>query len=717
VPSALALGDFTNDSVLDLLVANESQGTVAFHLGSANGPPWAAAGPPVDGGDAPVAIVPADVNRDGKLDAIVVDEGLSGQGALTILIGNGDGTFTAGGSVATGLFSADAAVGNFDNDLFPDVAVVNAGGNSVTILRNNGSGGFTIAQTKSVGAGPTSIAAGLLNGDDRLDLAVANEDGDTVSVLLGRGGAMFDDAQSYLAGSDGSSPVGVSLADVNGDGRLDVLTANAVSSDVSVLLGDGQGGLGRARAFVSDEQPEAIGTGDLNGDGLGDAVTVNNGPPNVAALLAVADSGGALAGIEDVFTLQNPMVLTAADADNNGVADLIVGPSTGGTGALQVSFAQPAGGFTAPLGLTVPGGSAGVVHGDFDGVGAADIAVANKDTNNVSVLLSEGIARFGAAVNTDIAPGAAGMTVGDWNMDGRSDLAVVRQVGDANGGVVILLASGRGTFATAAPLTTGPAPTGIDTGDFNNDGRLDLVVANQGDNTFSVWLGAGNGTFAAPTSVAVTGGPRAVAVGDFDRDGFDDVAMITQLPEPRLRLYYGNGAGAFTAGQAAALPSQGVGAALVARDFTGDSIADLLVADQVNNSAVLFVVPANRAPIRTRDIQAYPISRGPMATAAGDVNGDGTYDGAVANLLVASTSVLTNIRATPALRGDGNTDGRVTAADLVAVFRELPENPTGRVEVIDRGPYKPGAGIDANGDGLVTAQDTAGTIAWTFEAF
>jgi type IV secretory pathway VirJ component len=147
--------------------------------------------------------------------------------------------------------------------------------------------------------------------------------------------------------------------------------------------------------------------------------------------------------------------------------------------------------------------------------------------------------------------------------------------------------------------------------------------------------------------------------------------------------------------------------ALAARDLNGDLIPDLVVTDQVANAVLGFL---SRAPVTPRSFQAaagVTVARRPTSVVAADFDGDGRYDAAAGDSFVADISVLTNISAThtPILRGDGNGDHRVSAADAVAVIRKLGEGASTRVEQVGRGTYAAAPGADANGDGVVTGQD------------
>src|SRR5262249_18831562 len=175
------------------------------------------------------------------------------------------------------------------------------------------------------------------------------------------------------------------------------------------------------------------------------------------------------------------------------------------------------------------------------------------------------------------------------------------------------------------------------------------------------------------------------------------------MGRPSVLVLYGNGQGGFAA------PTQrsqlgGQPAALAARDITGDMIADLLVADQVSNVVALFLGSHTRSLIPSDSVS---VSREPVGVVAADFDGDGRYDSAAANnFLAGSISVLTNISGPAVLRGDANSDQRVTAADTLAVLREVADRDSVRVEEIGApGTYQAGPGADANGDGLVTAQD------------
>jgi len=325
--------------------------------------------------------------------------------------------------------------------------------------------------------------------------------------------------------------------------------------------------------------------------------------------------------------------------------------------------------------------------------------------------------------------------VGDWNHDGRADLAVAEQGHGATGAVEVLLAAADGSFGPATASPVGLSPVSVDYGDFNDDGNLDLAVASNtgpftcaGDNStchadidcgskgpcndsgdVTILMGSGDGGFHLLGHIENARGPKAIAVADFDRDHHDDIAVARAM-DSNVALYFGDGHGNFTLGPSL-LSVDNSPSAVAARDINGDSIPDLLVSDAVSNSVAMFrSLGANR---RFRQDDDPTVSLRPIAVIAADFNGDGRYDGATANSFAAdSASVLTNIvppsaSAPAVLRGDGNGDAVVSAADAVAVMRELGDGSGTRIEEVKvGGAFAAAPGIDANGDGLVTFQDS-----------
>jgi hypothetical protein len=248
---------------------------------------------------------------------------------------------------------------------------------TVSVLLGNGDGTFQAARSFAAGFGPDSVAVGDFNGDGHLDLAVANYgnplhgDPSSVSVLLGNGDGTFQAARSFAAGS---GPRSVAVGDFNGDGKLDLVTANyaidycygctPIESDVRVLLGNGDGTFQAARSFAAGDRPVSVAVGDFNGDGRAD--------------LAVADYYG-------------------------GVSVLL----GNGDGTFQAARGFAAG--TYPSSVAV---------GDFDGDGLPDLAVANAQSNTVSVLLGNGDGSFQAARSFAAGISPQAVAVGDFNGDG-----------------------------------------------------------------------------------------------------------------------------------------------------------------------------------------------------------------------------------------------------------------------------------------------------------
>jgi len=266
-PVAISAGDFRGIGTLDLVIANQWSKSVSVLLGNGNG----TFKPQVVYALGYIAteVVVGDFNNDGKLDIAVTSYA---DNAVFILLGNGDGTFQAPVAWPAGVQPGGLAVGDFNNDGKLDLAITDAGSNRVSILQGNGGGGFA-AVTYATGTDPTSVAVGDFTGNGKLDLVVTNMGSNTVSVLIGNGAGTFMPQVTYPTGS---SPYSVSVADLNGDGKLDLVVANLGSNTVSVLLGNGDGTFKPQATYSTGTGPMAVAVGDFNNDGKLDLVTVNN---------------------------------------------------------------------------------------------------------------------------------------------------------------------------------------------------------------------------------------------------------------------------------------------------------------------------------------------------------------------------------------------------------------------------------------------------------
>jgi hypothetical protein len=275
---SLAIADVNGDGKPDLLVANQDSG-VGVLLGNGNGTFNPAVRYPAGNGVASSVAV-ADVNGDGRPDLVVTTWSFSptNPGSVGVLLGNGDGTFKpvvtypAGGPQA-------AAIADVNGDGKPDVLVADTSGAGV--LLGNGDGTFQREVTYSSGGStPTSIVTADLNGDGKQDLVVMNFDSGNVGVLLGNGDGTFQPAVTY-GGADGAGTPSVAVADVNGDGKLDLLVVNFCvdkncDGGIGVFLGNGDGTFQPESVFVSGGYYAwALAVADVNGDGKPDLLAAN----------------------------------------------------------------------------------------------------------------------------------------------------------------------------------------------------------------------------------------------------------------------------------------------------------------------------------------------------------------------------------------------------------------------------------------------------------
>jgi VCBS repeat-containing protein len=332
-------------------------------------------------------------------------------------------SFGPAANVATSDGPASVAVGDFNGDGNPDLAVANQLSSTVSVLLGSAGGGF-IRQAPDLGVGgfPVSVAVGDFNGDQDPDLAVANGFG-TVSVLLGGGGASFARQTPDL--TIGGTPWSVAVGDFNGDGDADLAVANQLSNNVSVLLGGAGGGFTRQMPDLAvGFGPTSVAVGDFNGDHDPDLAVANQFDGTVSVLLGMP-GGGSFSGPTSAGNYTRGLdLMSVAVGDFNGDGDPDLAVSDMSPGKILVFLGIAGGRFSGPTTLTVDSGVSSVAVGDFNRDADPDLAVANFNFGRVSVLVGGPGGSFSGPTNFTAGSGSPSVAVSDFSRDGKPDFAV-----------------------------------------------------------------------------------------------------------------------------------------------------------------------------------------------------------------------------------------------------------------------------------------------------
>ncbi len=309
--------------------------------------------------------------------------------------------------------------GDFNADGILDIATGNVNANTVSVLLGNGDGTFQPAQDFPTQVFPDGVNAGDFNGDGRLDLIASNSNSDSVSVLLGNGNGTFQTAVNSTTGF-GSNPNGVALGDVNGDGRLDAVTGNFNLDQAAVLLGNGDGTFLAPLPVGVGNAPDAIELLDLNGDGLLDLATSDFGGDEVSTALGNGD--GTFQPAQSFGIANAPDDLAFGDFNGDGLLDLVT--ANGSTDDGSVFIGNGDGTMQPAATLVLPAGSQpfAVAVGDINADGRLDLAFCNLSLDSASILLGNGDGTFQAPQNFAIGSGPAAVGLADLNGDGCLDL-------------------------------------------------------------------------------------------------------------------------------------------------------------------------------------------------------------------------------------------------------------------------------------------------------
>ncbi len=456
------------------------------------------------------------------------------------------------------------AIADFNKDGIPDVAVMVPGSNQVSIYLGNSSGTFQNPITTTFGNAATrlsAIAVADFNKDGKIDVAVVDTANNAVYIAFNKGdGNLTLLPQTTLP--VGHSPVSFAVADVNLDGNADLVVANSADGTVSVMRGNGDGTFIPAAAFAVGKYPVSVIVQDMNADGNPDLVVVDNGSSDIAVLFGYGNGGFQVA--QFTKTSAPPTYLASADFNNDGIPDLVV--LAGDANAVMMFTGGNQGKLTSTGSYLVPNLSASLSVADYNGDGALDLLIPDTD----------------------------------------------------RGSPVLLLGRGDGTLI-APPVYSGNGVTSLATGDFNHDGKADLIMTglNSTTSSLSLLLGNGNGQFQAPVNIPVPGPTTMVAVGDFNRDGLPDMAVLGS----QLTMMLNAGSGTFR--QGAQYPNL---TPSVIADFNKDGIPD--IAGPSNGSLGVLLGNGDGT---FRSVNPTAVGSNPMTAAAADFNNDGSLDIAVLN--------------------------------------------------------------------------------------
>ncbi|MCG3160517.1 MAG: hypothetical protein JMDDDDMK_01586 [Acidobacteria bacterium] len=654
-----AIGDFNGDGRFDVItLAYTDQYVLAFAPGAGAGGFGAPQPIPLNFTPQNVtAIKPADFNRDGKLDLLIVSPSSN---KVSVLLGNGSGGF--GAPMSSDLSSSppvypgtprQTVIADLNNDRNPDIVFCEEYSARLSILIGNGAGGFnpplihTPAETSGRGL---MLSAGDFNGDGKTDL---------ISLINGSFQFLFlpgDGTGGFGRGSTVSfvdktvtgvvSPEDLALGDANGDGKLDVVVTS--SKGLSITPGNGAGGFAEAVMPLRD-QSGSIFLGDFNGDGRTDIALTSAFDLTLLRGLGNGNFAGPLR-FTSAADNKRPNTALSLDFNRDGLMDLFLTTTVRNESNPVIGFVVVPGsrntGFATPQGQAVNLTVNAFALKDLNGDDAPDLLMSyalDPGNSGFAVALGDGAGGFGAPV-VNQQGSFVSYAIGDVNGDGKPDLVIAAQLGSASNVVKVWINSGAGAFSPGQQIAPSQTLSNVALADFNNDGKLDLVVNNDRDPSLKIFAGVGDGTFTTLTDRIPVNLIQTFTTGDFNGDGNTDLATWRQFncdsENGTVFILSGDGRGGLAQTSAVTLAANPK--TLVAADLNGDGRADLISTHCRN-------VEGNGVAVALADQNGgftpavnYASGEGGNIL-IGDINGDGKPD------IVASSGLLVLIN-----KGDGS---------------------------------------------------------------
>lgn len=634
-PYSIELKDFNGDDHLDAVVANWQGNSVTILRGVGDGTFTLRTDVPL-AGPARSAVV-GRFNGDAHWDLAVT---LRDSNQVAILSGDGSGGFAVSGTFPAGTKPERMAVGDVNEDGAADLIVTNRL-SGMSFLAGLGDGLFAAPVALASAAGPWAVTLAHLNADAHLDLASSHSQ--VLAVSLGNGDGTFQPRTEHATGT---APGPAVAADMNGDATIDLAVAHYIAyADfltficfASVFPGDGDGTFGARIDTPAPGTAWSVAAADLDGDGRLDLVSSNRSysftPGSVSTFRGNGD--GTFGGGLELPTNPGPHRLAFASVNADGIPDIVL--TTAGScfdfyGSTLATRIGNGDGTFGPAIVTTTGNQnycpADMAVADFNEDGLADVAETAGGIDGVGVRLGIGNGTFGSRVDHGGAGrGKAGLAIADFDRDGALDIILSNA---ADGMFNLLFGTGTGTFDPPVVLFAPRIFDFLTAVDANLDTYPDLAGVT--DDHFVVLLNNGSGFFGAPQSYSVGPYSSSAGFGDMDGDLFPEAIVSS---ETGLSLFRNEGNGTFV--PAGNLAMNGGAGHVVVADVNGDGLRDALATS--SPGGVVFLPGLGDGNFGPR--MHYGTGVGTSRIALGDVNSDGRPDVAVVRSSAAAVTVIEN---------------------------------------------------------------------------
>ncbi|CAF4017853.1 unnamed protein product, partial [Adineta steineri] len=635
-PRTVALGDFNNDNQLDMTIAYYELNAIGVSLGQTFG------NFPLNTifstGDLsyPTSVALDDLNNDNQVDIAVTN---SGTNNVAILFGDGNGNFSSPEIYSTGFGSIpqSLAINDFNNDRKPDIVVVNSGTNNIFTFLKYDIGAFKkqISHFTGTHSTPQSVSAGDFNNDGWIDFVVANSGINTIGIFLGLGNGTFSSQVASYSTGIGSSPQPTIVVDLNNDSYLDIVVANYYSGNIGVFLGYGHGNFSNQTTYAtgSNSGPADVTFADLNKDNCLDIIVALELSHNIGIFYGNGDGTFSNVSLYPTGTNSYPISVAIADFNEDNRLDIVV--VNYATANMCIFYGSINDTFSIQGNYSTGSGSHpdSVIVADFNNDHRLDIAVANSGTDNIGIFFGNSNHTFSQQITLSTGNNSAPswIAAGDFNNDNQMDIVTANY---GNGYLGVLLGCVNGTFFSQLLYSTGDnsEPYHLAIADFNNDSRLDVIIANYGSDSVGVLFGYVNESFlnAPAYSTGLSSQPTSIAIADFDNDTQKDI-VVTNTGMDNIMIIFGSGYGTFNSQTITYSTGNGSQPCWVAvGDFNMDNRSDIVVANSGSDNIGVFLSNGTNSFSKQMNYFTGVLSR-PYSVAILDFNNDTLLDIAVAN--------------------------------------------------------------------------------------